>query len=185
MLWGTDWPHPNVPYMPNDGDLVDLVPLFAPTADSAATPARRRSRHTVPIQPLRRRWYATLWIQVVVAMSAGVLVGHFAPAAGERMQPFGDAFIKAIRMLIAPIVFSTVVLGIANMNDMTRVGRVAIKALIYFEVMTTVALVLGLLAVNLWKPGAGMNVNPGRSRYDGGRLLRRPPLRIRVSSRFC
>ena len=77
-------------------------------------------------------------------MAAGVLLGHFAPAAGERMQPLGDAFIKAIRMLIAPIVFTTVVLGIANMNDMARVGRVAIKALIYFEVVTTVALVLGL-----------------------------------------
>ena len=93
-------------------------------------------------------------------MAAGVLLGHFAPAAGERMQPLGEAFIKAIRMLIAPIVFTTVVLGIANMNDMARVGRVAIKALIYFEAVTTVALVLGLLVVNLWKPGAGMNVNP-------------------------
>ena len=89
-----------------------------------------------------------------------MLVGHFAPAVGERMQPLGDAFIKAIRMLIAPIVFTTVVLGIANMNDMARVGRVAIKALIYFEAVTTIALVLGLLVVNLWKPGAGMNVNP-------------------------
>ena len=93
-------------------------------------------------------------------MAAGVLLGHVAPAAGERMQPLGDAFIKAIRMLIAPIVFTTVVLGIANMNDMARVGRVAIKALIYFEAVTTIALVLGLLIVNLWKPGAGMNVNP-------------------------
>ena len=79
---------------------------------------------------MRRRWYGQLWIQVVLAMAAGVLLGHLAPAAGERMQPLGDAFIKAIRMLIAPIVFTTVVLGIANMNDMARVGRVAIKALI-------------------------------------------------------
>ena len=106
------------------------------------------------------RWYGQLWVQVLAGMAAGVLLGHFWPAAGERMQPFGDLFIKAIRMLVAPIVFCTVVLGIANMNDMTRVGRVAIKALIYFEIVTTIALVLGLIMVNLWRPGAGMNVDP-------------------------
>jgi len=76
------------------------------------------------------------------------------------MQPLGDAFIKAIRMLIAPIIFCTVVHGIAHMADMARVGRVALKALIYFEVMTTIALVIGLVAVNLLKPGAGMNIDP-------------------------
>lgn len=108
----------------------------------------------------RRAWYGRLWVHVLVAMIAGILLGHFSPGLGTRMQPFGDAFIKAIRMLIAPIVFCTVVLGIANMNDMARVGRVAVKALIYFEVMTTIALVLGLGAVNLWRPGAGMNVDP-------------------------
>jgi aerobic C4-dicarboxylate transport protein len=76
------------------------------------------------------------------------------------MQPLGDAFIKAIRMLIAPIIFCTVVHGIAHMADMARVGRVALKAIVYFEVMTTVALVIGLIAVNLLKPGAGMNIDP-------------------------
>ena len=77
-----------------------------------------------------RRWYAQLWVHVVAGMIGGVLLGHFAPQVGERLQPLGDAFVKAMRMLIAPIVFSTVVVGIANMGDMARVGRVALKALI-------------------------------------------------------
>ena len=76
------------------------------------------------------------------------------------MKPLGDAFIKLIKMLIAPIIFCTVVHGIASMEDMKKVGRVGIKALIYFEVMTTVALIIGLIIVNLWQPGAGMNVDP-------------------------
>jgi aerobic C4-dicarboxylate transport protein len=107
----------------------------------------------------RRPWYLTLWIQVLIAMVIGILVGHFAPQTGTAMQPLGDAFIKMIRMLIAPIIFCTVVLGIAKMNDMTRVGRVAIKALIYFEVLTTIALIIGVVMVNLWQPGAGMNIS--------------------------
>jgi aerobic C4-dicarboxylate transport protein len=93
-------------------------------------------------------------------MIVGVLVGHFWPATGAAMQPFGDAFIKAIRRLIAPIIFCTVVHGIASMGDMAKVGRVAVKALVYFEVMTTIALVIGLAAVNFWQPGAGMNIDP-------------------------
>jgi aerobic C4-dicarboxylate transport protein len=92
-------------------------------------------------------------------MIGGVLLGHFAPQLGERLQPLGDAFVKAMRMLIAPIVFSTVVVGIANMGDMARVGRVALKALIYFEIMTTIALILGLVVVNIWQPGAGMHID--------------------------
>ena len=107
----------------------------------------------------RKPWYLTLWIQVIIAMVVGVIVGHFYPQAGIAVQPLGEAFIKLIRMLIAPIIFCTVVLGIAKMNDMSRVGRVAIKALIYFEVLTTIALAIGLVMVNLWQPGVGMNVN--------------------------
>jgi aerobic C4-dicarboxylate transport protein len=107
----------------------------------------------------RRPWYAQLWVHVMAGMAAGILLGHFAPHAGERLQPLGDAFIKAMRMLIAPIVFATVVVGVANMGDMARVGRVALKTLIYFEVMTTIALVLGLAVVNLWQPGAGMHID--------------------------
>ena len=113
-----------------------------------------------------RPWYRTLWIQVLLAMVIGVLLGHFAPQAGTAMQPLGDAFIKLIRMLIAPIIFCTVVLGIARMNDMSRVGRVALRTLVYFEVLTTLALVIGLVTVNLWQPGAGMNI--GASSLDAG-----------------
>ncbi len=106
-----------------------------------------------------RAWYAQLWVQVIAAMVIGILVGHFYPQFGTKMQPLGDAFIKAIRMLIGPIIFCTVVHGIAKMADMAKVGRVAIKALIYFEILTTIALILGLVMVNLWQPGAGMNVD--------------------------
>ena len=112
-----------------------------------------------PAQPAVRRWYKQLWVQVLIAMALGILIGHFFPDAGTKLQPLGDGFIKLIRMLIAPIIFCTVVLGIAKMDDMSRVGRVAIKGLIYFEIMTTIALVVGLVMVNLWQPGAGMNVN--------------------------
>lgn len=110
-------------------------------------------------QPVARRWYKQLWVQVLIAMALGILIGHFFPDAGTKLQPLGDGFIKLIRMLIAPIIFCTVVLGIAKMDDMSRVGRVAVKGLIYFEVMTTIALVVGLVVVNLWQPGTGMNVN--------------------------
>jgi aerobic C4-dicarboxylate transport protein len=106
-----------------------------------------------------RRWYKQLWIQVLIAMALGIAVGHFYPNAGTSLQPLGDGFIKLIRMLIAPIIFCTVVLGIAKMDDMSRVGRVAIKGLIYFEVMTTLALIVALVVVNLWQPGAGMNID--------------------------
>jgi aerobic C4-dicarboxylate transport protein len=108
-----------------------------------------------PAQP----FYLQLWFLVLVAMALGSALGHFYPETGARMEPLGDAFIKAIRVLIAPIIFCTVVHGIASMSDMAKVGRVALKALIYFEVLTTLALVLGLVAVNVFKPGAGMNVD--------------------------
>ena len=89
----------------------------------------------------------------------GVLLGHFYPQIGEQMKPLGDGFVKLIKMLIAPIIFCTVVHGIARMVNVARVGRVALKAIIYFEVLTTIALAIGLAAVNLWQPGRGMNVN--------------------------
>jgi len=106
-----------------------------------------------------RPFYLQLWFLVLVAMALGVALGQFYPAAGARMQPLGDAFIKAIGVLIAPIIFCTVVHGIASMANMAKVGRVALKALVYFEALTTIALVIGLLAVNLFAPGAGMNVD--------------------------
>jgi aerobic C4-dicarboxylate transport protein len=111
-------------------------------------------------KPRGRAWWKELWIQVLIAMAAGIALGIVNPEAGARMQPLGDAFIKAIRMLIAPIIFCTVVHGIAHMADMARVGRVAVKAIVYFEIMTTIALIIGLVAVNLLKPGVGMNIDP-------------------------
>jgi aerobic C4-dicarboxylate transport protein len=101
-------------------------------------------------------------VQVLLAMAIGILLGVLRPGLGAQMQPLGDGFIKAIRMLIAPIIFCTVVHGVARMTDMARVGRVALKAIVYFEVLTTVALVIGLVAVNVLQPGKGMNVNLAR-----------------------
>ena len=104
--------------------------------------------------------FGRLWFQVLAGMVLGVLVGHFAPDAGAAMKPLGDGFIALIRMLIAPVIFCTVVHGVAGMNDMRRVGRVALKAIVYFEAVTTVALLFALVGVNLWKPGVGMNIDP-------------------------
>jgi aerobic C4-dicarboxylate transport protein len=108
----------------------------------------------------RKPLYRSLYFQVVVAVILGVLLGHFAPAWGEQMKPLGDGFIKLIKMLIAPIIFCTVVVGIAGMEDMKKVGRTGGLALLYFEAVSTVALIIGLLLVNVLKPGAGMNVDP-------------------------
>jgi aerobic C4-dicarboxylate transport protein len=107
-----------------------------------------------------KRLYKSLYFQVICAIVIGILLGYFYPELGASMKPLGDAFIKLIKMIIAPIIFLTVVHGIASMKDMKKVGRVGIKALIYFEVVTTLALIVGLLVVNLWQPGAGMNVDP-------------------------
>jgi aerobic C4-dicarboxylate transport protein len=101
-----------------------------------------------------------LYFQVLVAIVLGVAVGWLFPHTGEQMKWLGDLFIKAIKMLIAPIIFCTVVNGIAGMDSMKRVGRVGIKALVYFEVVTTLALAVGLVVVNVLHPGAGMNVDP-------------------------
>jgi aerobic C4-dicarboxylate transport protein len=105
------------------------------------------------------KWYRHLYAQVLTAIVLGVLLGHFYPSLGEAMKPLGDAFIKLIKMVIAPIIFFTVVHGIASMKDMKKVGRVGLKSLIYFELVTTAALIIGLLVINLWKPGVGMNVD--------------------------
>ncbi len=121
------------------------------SGDSSRASLQKRTRP--------KHWYTTLWIQVLVGMIVGILLGQFDPHLADRMQPLGDAFIKAIRMLIGPIIFCTVVHGIARMMDVARVGRVAIKAIVYFEALTTIALIIGLAAVNVWRPGRGMNVN--------------------------
>src|SRR3954451_25224889 len=106
-----------------------------------------------------RPFFRSLYFQVLCAIVIGVLLGHFYPTLGAQMKPLGDIFIKLIKMLIAPIIFCTVVHGIASMEDMKKVGRVGLKALLYFELMTTLALIVGLVIVNLWRPGIGMNVD--------------------------
>ncbi len=108
-----------------------------------------------------RKWYHHLYVQVMTAIVLGALLGFFYPSYGAAMKPLGDAFIAAIRMVIAPIIFCTVVHGIASMKDMRKVGRVGLKALIYFEIMTTAALVIGLVVANVWQPGARVHANLG------------------------
>ena len=103
--------------------------------------------------------YKHLYAQVLFAIACGVLLGHFWPDTGAAMKPLGDGFIKLIKMIIAPIIFCTVVTGIAGMEDMKKVGRVGGKALLYFEAVSTVALIIGLIVVNTLKPGVGMNVD--------------------------
>ena len=118
----------------------------------------RVARTTTAAMP-RKPLYSHLYAQVLTAITIGILLGHFYPHVGEQMKPLGDGFIKLIKMLIAPIIFCTVVHGIAGMKDLKRVGRVGLKALIYFEVLTTLALVVGLIVVNIWQPGAGINAD--------------------------
>src|SRR5712671_1824856 len=118
--------------------------------DAATTTAPRRAR----------RWYADLSFQILLAMVLGSLTGYLWPQSADAFKPFGDLFIKLVRMLVAPIIFCTVVHGIASVGEAKRVGRVAIKSLVYFEVVTSFALILSLVLVNLWAPGAGMHVDP-------------------------
>src|SRR5919201_3656685 len=103
--------------------------------------------------------YKSLYFQVVVAIVIGVLLGYFFPETGAAMKPLGNAFIKLIKMIIAPIIFCTVVVGIAGMEDMKKVGKTGGLALVYFEIVSTIALLVGLVVVNLVRPGAGMNVD--------------------------
>ena len=104
--------------------------------------------------------YRSLYFQVIAAIMIGVALGHFYPDAGVAMKPLGDGFIKLIKMIIAPIIFCTVVVGIAGMEDMKKVGKTGGLALLYFEIVSSIALVVGLIIVNLIAPGAGMNVDP-------------------------
>src|SRR6476659_4204437 len=100
-----------------------------------------------------------LYFQVLIAIVLGAVVGYFYPKFGLQLKPLGDGFIKLIRMVVAPIIFTTVVLGIAGISDLKRVGRIGIKALVYFEVMTTLALVIGWLVVTAVQPGASVNAD--------------------------
>ena len=114
-----------------------------------------------PIQASARRkpWYRILYVQVLIAVFLGIVVGYLNPGLGKGLKPLGDGFINLVKMIIAPIIFCTVVHGIASMSDVKKLGRIGIKALIYFEVVSTLALLIGLIVVNLLQPGAGFNID--------------------------
>jgi aerobic C4-dicarboxylate transport protein len=116
-------------------------------------------RLSVPTVNAAKKSHQHLYLQVLVAIVIGILLGHFYPETGIAMKPFGDGFIKLIKMIIAPIIFCTVVAGVACMKELDKVGRVGIKALLYFEVVSTLALVIGLVVVHVIQPGAGMNID--------------------------
>lgn len=116
----------------------------------------------------KSRWYGQLYAQVLIGIVIGAAIGYFVPDVGTKLQPFADGFIKLIKMLLAPIIFGTVVVGIAKMGSIKEVGRIGVKALIYFEILSTIALVVGLIVVNVVKPGVGMNINA--SALDGSAI---------------
>ncbi|MBP2846128.1 dicarboxylate/amino acid:cation symporter [Dickeya oryzae] len=109
---------------------------------------------------MKKSIFKSLYFQVLTAITIGILLGHFYPALGQQMQPLGDGFVKLIKMVIAPVIFCTVVTGIAGMESMKAVGRTGAAALLYFEIVSTLALIIGLVVVNVLQPGAGMNVDP-------------------------
>jgi aerobic C4-dicarboxylate transport protein len=110
--------------------------------------------------PTSKRFYETLYFWVLIAIAVGIALGYFWPSAGEAMDPLGKGFIKLIKMIIAPVIFCTVVTGIAGMEDMKSVGKTGGYALLYFEVVSTIALIIGLVVINLVGPGNGMNIDP-------------------------
>ncbi|MBY5537294.1 dicarboxylate/amino acid:cation symporter [Rhizobium leguminosarum] len=108
----------------------------------------------------KKPFYTHLYVQVLAAIAAGILLGHFYPEFGTQLKPLGDAFIKLVKMIIAPVIFLTVATGIAGMSDLQKVGRVAGKAMLYFLTFSTLALIIGLIVANVVQPGAGMNIDP-------------------------
>jgi aerobic C4-dicarboxylate transport protein len=124
--------------------------MEAATPRQASAPSARR----------HRPWYTVLYIQVLIAIALGVLIGHLYPNLGKELKPLGDGFIALIKMMIAPVIFCTVVHGIASMSDLKKVGRVGIKTLFYFEAVSTVALAVGLLVGEIVHPGSGFNIDP-------------------------
>src|SRR5580692_1449387 len=119
-----------------------------------------------PPPPPRKPWYRTLYFQVLVAIALGVLVGWLFPAQAVALKPVSDAFIKVLRLLISPIVFVTVAIGLGSIDDMRKVGRLGWKSLLYFEIVSTLALVAGFAVVEMLKPGVGINADP--STFDAG-----------------
>jgi aerobic C4-dicarboxylate transport protein len=121
---------------------------------------RKQARLTPPVpETPKSRWYQLLYVQVLIAVAIGILLGHFQPSLGKDLKPLGDGFIKLIKMIIAPIIFCTVVHGIASMSDLKKLGRIGFKSLLYFEVVSTFALVLGVLSAEVLRPGAGFNID--------------------------
>jgi aerobic C4-dicarboxylate transport protein len=114
----------------------------------------------------RRPWYSILYVQVLIAIVIGIAIGHFFPKTGVAMKPLGDGFIQLIKMMIAPVIFCTVVHGIASMSDLTKIGRVGLKTLVYFEVVSTLALAIGLIIGEVVHPGAGFNIDPASLNPD-------------------
>jgi aerobic C4-dicarboxylate transport protein len=114
----------------------------------------------VSAPPARRAWYSILYVQVLLAIAIGVAVGYFDPQLGVQLKPLGDGFIALIRMMIAPVIFCTIVHGIASIGDLRKVGRVGIKTLFYFEAVSTLALAIGLIVGELVQPGKGFNIDP-------------------------
>jgi len=110
--------------------------------------------------PARKPLYKVLYVQVLTAIVIGVVLGWVAPETGAAMRPLGDGFIKLVRMMITPIIFCVVVVGIAKIGDLRAVGRIGMKALVYFEVISTLALIIGLIVVNVIRPGVGINADP-------------------------
>lgn len=106
------------------------------------------------------KYLKSLYAQVIIAIIIGILIGTFYPSFAVKLKPFGDGFIKLVKMMISPIIFCTIINGIAGMQDTKKLGRVGLKAIIYFEVVTTLALIIGLMVINILKPGAGMNIDP-------------------------
>ena len=135
-----------------------MAALHLRTADQQQS-TKRGLPHVHAAQPATP-FYTRLYFQVLFALLFGISLGYFYPGLAEEMKPLGDGFIKMIRMMIAPLIFITVSVGIAKIGDLKEVGRVGIKALVYFEVLTTLALVIGLIVVNIYKPGVGINADP-------------------------
>ena len=113
----------------------------------------------MPASSYRNPWYRVLYIQVIIAVALGVAVGYFYPPVGKSLKPLGDGFIKLVKMMIAPIIFCTVVHGIASVGDLRKLGRVGVKSLVYFEIVSTIALVIGLIVVNVLQPGVGITAS--------------------------
>jgi aerobic C4-dicarboxylate transport protein len=125
--------------------------MIAPQIAAGSTP---------PVPVRKKKFYQHLYFQVIFAIIVGILLGHFYPVLGEDMKPLGDAFIKLVKMIIAPVIFLTVSTGIAGMRDLSKVGRVVGKAMIYFLTFSTLALIIGMVVANVVQPGAGLHIDP-------------------------